>query len=703
MNEDFFSKETLIFWLDRIIIGCLHLLVIITPLLFTWINDELFEFNKMLLVYILAIIMSGAFVCKSIALYSEKFFLDMRFKSLDIPIGIFLISQAIATITSMHPYTSWWGYYSRFNGGLASLIAYSSLYVVITRTLTKKQLPTLLISLMIGLLLSSGYAFPEHFGASPSCLIITGEFSATCWRQDVQHRVFGTFGQPNWLAAYIVALFPIALSIPSFAKNLATPIKRIIIPLSVIAGLMAYPVLIFTKSRSGFLGFVISLAVLAGGWAMLYLYRRQTSLAPTYIFGWAVALIFISLVFGTPYTPSFSQISQKQNDVIDKQSNQEIETINRLDVGGTDSGEIRKIVWTGAVDVWRRYPMFGSGLETFAYSYYQDRPLAHNMVSEWDFLYNKAHNEFLNTLATTGTAGLLAYAILIGWFIAYTLLALSRSTRLNNIDTFALLLALVAGFIGVSITNFFGFSTVMVMTLMYIIMAMAVVIGDNNELSTLSTMKINKKGNGSHKVHTPLSTGQLVLIAIIIFIALAMLLSIRNRWQADYLYAQGKAFARTGHTQAAAIKLTEAITLQPQEAVFYDELATVYANLAIRTQSSQTADQLARAAIEASDIALELNPVHLNFYKTRGRIFLLLSEYNPAYLTAAAEAISNAFSRAPTDAKLAYNLALIYLAQGDVENGIRLLDMSIEMKPNYEAALLQREQLNEQEYEKEAD
>ena len=30
------------------------------------------------------------------------------------------------------------------------------------------------------------------------------------WVQDVQNRVFSTLGQPNWLAAYLVALMPIA-------------------------------------------------------------------------------------------------------------------------------------------------------------------------------------------------------------------------------------------------------------------------------------------------------------------------------------------------------------------------------------------------------------------------------------------------------------------------------------------------------------
>jgi putative inorganic carbon (hco3(-)) transporter len=59
----------------------------------------------------------------------------------------------------------------------------------------------------------------------------------------------------------------------------------------------------------------------------------------------------------------------------------------------------------GAWELTKKYPLFGSGVETFAYSYYNVRPVEHNLVTEWDFLYNKAHNEFLNYAATTGFVG----------------------------------------------------------------------------------------------------------------------------------------------------------------------------------------------------------------------------------------------------------------------------------------------------------
>lgn len=134
----------------------------------------------------------------------------------------------------------------------------------------------------------------------------------------------------------------------------------------------------------------------------------------------------------------------------------------QLETGGSESGDIRKIVWKGALGVWRRYPLFGSGVETFAYSYYNFRPAEHNLVSEWDFLYNKAHNEYLNFLATTGIFGLGTYLLLQVWISIWLL-------KHNQV-------AFLSGLIALSVSNFFGFSTVPVALLFWLYPAFAFVL-----------------------------------------------------------------------------------------------------------------------------------------------------------------------------------------------------------------------------------
>lgn len=206
------------YWLKQILLVLFHFGAVTLPLVFTFNTDELFEFNKMLFVY--------GWVSIALALWFARMVVrrQMLFAKtpLDLPIIGFLITQLVSTIFSIHPYTSLYGYYSRFHGGLLSTLSYIGLYYVFISTfwseednapkpLLQRPVVKWLLSAGLGITLASLYAFPEHFGHSISCQLATNSFNVSCWVQDVQNRVFGTFGQPNWLAAYLIMLIPLAL------------------------------------------------------------------------------------------------------------------------------------------------------------------------------------------------------------------------------------------------------------------------------------------------------------------------------------------------------------------------------------------------------------------------------------------------------------------------------------------------------------
>ena len=193
--------------LRRYIIIGFHLLFALTPFFFLTVNEELFEFNKMILTYLLSGTIVGLWFARAII---EKKILFPR-TPLDIPILLFVLSQVISTILSIHPRTSMWGYYTRFNGGLFSTITYFSLFYAYLANVQRKDQIKLLWTLLLAGLGVTLYAIPEHFGHSPSCLLINSNFNANCWVQDVQTRVFGTFGQPNWLSAYVIMIFTLSI------------------------------------------------------------------------------------------------------------------------------------------------------------------------------------------------------------------------------------------------------------------------------------------------------------------------------------------------------------------------------------------------------------------------------------------------------------------------------------------------------------
>src|SRR3990172_3197728 len=111
-------------WCTKIIRYSFYLLFILVPLVLTPWNYELFEYNKMMITYALTALIAGTWVIKMV---SDREIRIAR-TPLDIPIALFVVSQLVSTLFSMDRHVSWFGYYSRFNGGILSVVSYVILF-----------------------------------------------------------------------------------------------------------------------------------------------------------------------------------------------------------------------------------------------------------------------------------------------------------------------------------------------------------------------------------------------------------------------------------------------------------------------------------------------------------------------------------------------------------------------------------------------
>lgn len=666
INRQNFSKL-----LEKLIFIGFNLLFFLTPFIFTWMNQELFEFSKMLFVYFMTIVLVLLWIMRML---NEQRLIIKRSK-FDYVILAFLISQVISTVFSLHTRTSWFGYYTRFNGGLLSTITYIALYYAFVSNIKKGQIQAIYNSLFLSTLIISFYAIPEHFGHSPSCYLVAKRFDVSCWVQDVQNRVFATFGQPNWLAAFLITIIPLNIDQLLKEKKMWHKIYLLLVLGSSIAALL------FSKSRSGLLGLAIALIIYS---LIKILFTKAKQRKKNFLQLTGVALLFsvFVLIFGTPYTPKLSDLLNGKTSVISSSETTEIQ------VGGTPSEEIRKIVWQGAVKVWQRYPIFGSGVETFAYSYYLDRPLAHNLVSEWDFLYNKAHNELLNYLANTGLVGLLTYLAMfaMAFYLGF------RQFWLNKEDSSSL--AILAGLLAMFISNFFGFSTVVTNLLLFGFFAI-IVLRENDE--NTDNINLDKKEY--------LTKIEYFIYSFLVITSLVLIGKVWTIWQADYLFTKGQNYFQSGSYQLGLADIQKAIKKSPKEALFYDDLADNYAQLSIafaNEQQSTASAQLAQSAIESNRYALQLNPVHLNFYKSQARIYIRLGQLDSRLYSYAKESLEKSIDLAPTDAKLYYNLALVLEIMGKKEEALAKMEYAVNIKSNYLQARneLARMYFNNGEYQK---
>ena len=692
-----------------LIVGVFHLLLLVVPLFFLPYTSELFEFNKLLVVYASAIILTTLWMI-SMTLERRVLFRSTPF---DWAMLAFVLSQLISTILSIHPQTSIFGYYSRFNGGLLSVLSYTIITYAGITFLKKTDLRSLSMTLVYGALLSSLYAIPEHFGHSPSCLLITGSFDVACWVQAVQLRVFGTFGQPNWLAGFLVGSLMVTGGITLGMPKNTRWWKIAALLLSLCAQLMAF---YFTKSRSGLIALTGAGATFASLLSFIFLLFRKhadlKSITRSFMLRSTpvvIILLFTTMAYGSPVFEAFSDLSTRlakeweqrllssssssKSDLSSRESNiptppTEIvpATGTQLEAGGSESGEIRRVVWSGAIDVWRRYPWFGSGVETFGYSYFLDRPLEHNSLSEWDFVYNKAHNELLNYLATTGAIGFASYLILHLLLIAIAL----NTLRSCSFADATLLAGWTAGMIGIHLSNFFGFSTVpvsLLMTFFPIVIILAKSSSDSPPNSPLSSQTRS------------LVPEDWILIIPILGIGLLGLIWITSYYRADVLYAYGKQANAAGSPSEAVAALESAIALMPQESLYHDELSITAANLsvlALNAGESTISAQLAELAQTYGRNALHLNPVNLNIYKSQSRMFITLAQRElnqDALILAAIEILNQAERLAPRDPKLFYNRGLMYEQLGDLEQAQAFLQKAVELRPMYLPAQEQLERI----------
>jgi len=605
------------------------LLFFATPLIFSSLNSELFELPKFFFIYALTILLIFFHLQKVLTRQKALFYKS----PLSLIFLIFIISQLLSTLFSIDIHTSFFGYYSRLNGGLLSLLSFFALFLILPLYLDSKLKNLLLKATLLSSSLVSIYAVAQHFG-----------IDAHLWVQDVQNRVFSTLGQPNWLAAYL------ALVLPLSAFYTLTSQKNSLRLLYFSHFNLLFLALLFTKSKSGIIATLISLSFFFTYSFFLDLKNKNSfkSYAKYLIF--LLPLLF-ALTINNP-VKDYLLPKTSTTPVLNDPNNP---TLNI-----TSSKDIRAIVWKASLDLWKQYPLFGTGTETFAYSYYWTRPAEHNLTSEWNYLYNKAHNEYLNYMATTGTFGTLSYLLLI-LFSLFTLLKplfsqnTSQEKRLFSFTLFS-------SYLSILITNAAGFS-VAIISLYFFLLPLF------NKDHPLIDPKTQKSLSFFQKLLLIIPT--LFLLQKVLYFHLADL-SYQNALIADSKQMY----------QEARSDILASLSYRPQEPVYLSKTGSIYAKLAL----TQKNPSYIEPSLKYLDAATKISPFSLNLWKEQAQSLYYLADLDPQYYQLAITALENASKIAPTDAKTFYLLGNFYKDAKDYPKAAEYYQQAIELKSNYDHA-----------------
>lgn len=216
-------------------------------------------------------------------------------------------------------------------------------------------------------------------------------------------RVFSIIGSPNILGSLMVLLIPIALSFV-FSEN---KIFKKLIFIGITLAMSA--TLVFTSSRSAWIGFVVAMAV--------YFWLKDKRLI----------ILLVLLVFAAyTFVPT---IAHRVNYLLSPE----------YLVSSASGGRVAR--WTIGIDIIKQHPLFGVGLGQFGGAVAQNYKIPNAFYID---------NYFLKIAVEMGLVGLTAFCILIYNALAWGLRAVKRTANSENLS---MAQGIFAGMVGVVIPN----------------------------------------------------------------------------------------------------------------------------------------------------------------------------------------------------------------------------------------------------------
>lgn len=568
---------------------------------------------------------------------------------LDWPIATYILSCAIATISSVHVYISLFGFYGRFEG-LITLFNFVLLFFIATNYITSiKAIKRLLVTVCSASVIMSIYSILQRKGIDPYAWggVVT-------W-----NRVIATIGQPNFYAAYagmaffltfILFLLPkktnsfeIKSFLPSiyFVSSILIFILMIynlgtsdvilwylsFIVCSVFAVLFAYkyedspPIvldgllgvslivmytgLFYTQSRGGFIGLfaAFSLFFIIGPKEIIFRNWKK------------LALLFIALIIVTGVTISDPQFS------IFKRMTTEIEIEN------TKNGDSPKIEFQGAAgsrgETWKSgfniisdHPFFGVGPEVLKMVFPRYETELFRFKEAFHVKQDRMHNETLDVPVTRGLVSFFAYVLVIflvfkkGFQVAAS--SISQSNKL-----------IVVGFLSAItlylVQNQFSFGVVAITSLFWVMWAVII-----KSDTCLEDEEIQKK----EKILT-IDSVPWLLVALIVLITLASLYISSMPFNADKEFKMGKTYSSARRFREASGFYDKSLAIQPFEGGPITHKGISLINLAAQSKPEER-NKIYKEALDILNYGIMVDPYNADNFYIASRIYFINNRIDTA-------------------------------------------------------------------------
>ncbi|MEW6516355.1 MAG: O-antigen ligase family protein [candidate division FCPU426 bacterium] len=610
-------------------------LLLLVPLVFFTFAHDVFELNKLTVMRLFTLLALLGWAGEILLLGEWR----LPASKLWLPLALVGLSSLLSTLVTNNRLTSIFGVYEDFEG-ILTIFNYLLLWLLALRLLRRfSEIRKYLAVIVVAGLLAGGYGVAQNFGIdfiqwNPATYSVT--------------RLFGTLGNPNFLAAYLLMTLPLAFIWFLLSER---PSIKLAMILAVFVMLLA---MMFTKSRGAVY------ALVAEG-VLLGVYLIWDAARPGSLWQrnkrWLILLVALGgLSLALPNVRSNLAVT------LDR-------TLATLDLKHAQMTP-RLYIWRSALQMIRDKPLLGSGLDTFQITFPKYR-LAEYWRLEWNGTPEKAHNFFLQIGATTGLLGLGAWV----WLLVVYFTVLGKNLFRLEPERRHWTLAVGLAQVGFLVQNQFSFTVVAYGSLFWFLLALGPALGNADEAAP----EWKRPQERFTLAEVPGPRWMLFLGACALFLVFG-LLGVRA-WSSDVYFKRGMVFLARGYPEPSVAEMAKAVSLAPQREIYWVKYGIALEEAAKRAQDKVP---LLKRAVEVHQHTIAMNPLNGYDYNNVGRVYKYWGDFiDPSKLSEAETACRQAAELDPYNVYFALDLASVYLSQKRWDEAERVVDRLIELFPDF--------------------
>lgn len=703
---------------NRVIFFGLLILVFFLPLIFNPNFQDAFALPKVTFVKVLVLIMVLAWVVKMIERGTEERKVRLVKSCLNLPVVAFLLVSVLTALHSINPKISLQGMYMYRFAGLSSIIIYVLIYFLAINNVTKEEMEKVILAILLGSGIVALYAMLQHFGI---------DFFK--WNRFWQERVWSTFGNPNFLSAYLIMVIPLALSMLMkkqgfWTENHERQRRRTVLLISLLA--LLFVVLLFSLSRAAWLGFSGSMVIFVVLVGKKQLVENKKRLVPLLLL-----LVLITGISVLPKGKVKSPLVGNGREFVAQVSNagqgtpavaERAQSIVELKEYGIAT---RIMAWKATLKMIKRSPLLGTGPDTFGLSFRKYMSPEYRKIAGIEANPIYAHNEILQIASTMGLIGLGIYLWLLVTFFGKGIALLrivhsswqfkglkarvenrgldsndssaQQSKYLPGNESRILITGLLCACGGLLIQNQFSFSMVTTSVFFWLFMGLVVVLAKGiveskkykagvGEQEESIKVKVPISGiPGNHRLAvkskiTPIRWGVYILISVG---TILLLVPSIKYYLADGHFKQGLIAEEKGFYDKAILKIDKAITLNSEESAYHQRLARVHQEIGARVVNREEKMRHFAKAIEEYKKYSKAIPQDAMGYSGLGTAYIYVGrDIDNKFYRFAVENFRKAIEMDPNLLDAYSNLGTVYYLQGKLKEAIEIYNDGLKINPN---------------------